>query len=147
MIKVEAGKRRRPFSELERRSASGKEGFTLLEVLVAVAILAATVSLVLRLFSADLKTISASEEYVVAAARAQAKMREILDDDTLTEKSLSELTNDGYRIDVSVTDTMKERTENLQVELMDITMTIRWIRGMKEKSMTLRTMKAVQKQI
>ncbi len=128
-------------------SRSPRSGFTLLEVLIAVALLGIAVSVALQLFSADLRALSASEDYVTAAARASAKMREVLNDDALGPKTLSEATNDGYRIDVSVTDAMKERTENMQVALMDVSLTIRWMRGTKEKSLTLRTMKMVQKQI
>jgi general secretion pathway protein I len=126
---------------------NSRRGFTLLEVLIAVAILGVAVSIVLQLFSANLRALSASEDYVAAAARAEAKMRWVLDDSALTAKSLSETTDDGYRIDVSVTETLKDRTENLQTALMEVSLTIRWTRGSKEKSLTLKTMKAVQKQV
>ena len=122
-------------------------GFTLLEVLVAVALLGIAITVVLQLFSAGLRAISTSEDYVSAAAKAGAKMREVLDDDKLSEKSFSETTNDGYRIDVSVTGALKDRTESLQVMLLDISLTIHWTKGTKERSLTLRTMKVVNKQI
>jgi prepilin-type N-terminal cleavage/methylation domain-containing protein len=135
------------FNLRSRISDLPRSGFTLLEVLIAVALLGIAVSMVLQLFSADLSAISSSEDYVTAAAKAGAKMREILDDSALTAKSLSETTNDGYRIDVSVTEALKERTENMQVALMDVSLTIHWTKGTKEGSLTLRTMKAVEKQI
>lgn len=122
-------------------------GFTLLEVLVAVSILGIAIAVVLQLFSSDLRTISASGDYVMAAAKAEAKMREVLDDEDATERSLSEITNDGYRINVSVTKAMEKRTENLPVMLLDISLSVRWIRGAKEGAITLRTMKMVSKQI
>ncbi len=122
-------------------------GFTLLEVLVATAILGIAVTVVLQLFSANLRAISASEDYVSAATKADAKIREILSDNELSAKSFSEVTDDGYGMDVSITDTLKERTENLQVRLLEINLTIHWTRGTKEKSLTLRTLKVVEKQI
>lgn len=128
-------------------SFTSEKGFTLLEVLIAVAILGIAISVVLQLFSANMRALSASEDYVTATAKAEAKMREILDDDNLTARSLSDATPDGYSIDVSVTEALNERTENLQVALMDISLTVRWTRGPKERSLTLRTMKAVQKQV
>ena len=128
-------------------SSFRSSGFTLLEVLIAVAILGIAVAVVLQLFSANLRALSASEDYVAASAKAEAKMREILDDDNLTAKSLSEATDDGYRIDVSVSETLQERTANLQVTLMDISLTVFWTKGIKERSLTLRTIKAVQKQL
>jgi alpha-L-arabinofuranosidase len=98
-------------------------------------------------FSADLKAIAVSEEYVSATAKAEAKIREVQDNEVLSEGSTSEMTNDGYRVDVGVTSTLNERTDTLQVMLMDILVTVRWSKGAKEKSLSLRTMKLVNKQI
>lgn len=126
---------------------SSAGGFTLLEVLVAVALLGIAITVVLQLFSADLKAIAASEEYVSAAAKAEAKIREVQDNDSLSEGSTSEITNDGYRVDVSVASTLGERTDTLQVMLMDILVTVRWTKGAKERSLSLRTMKLVNKQV
>ncbi|MEW6416515.1 MAG: type II secretion system protein [Nitrospirota bacterium] len=126
---------------------NSKGGFTLLEVLVATAILGIAVAVVLQLFSANLGAISASGDYVSAATKAGAKMREILSDDELSEKSFSEVTDDGYRMDVSITDALKERTENLQVRLLEINLTIHWVRGTKERALTIRTMKVVEKEV
>jgi prepilin-type N-terminal cleavage/methylation domain-containing protein len=120
-------------------------GFTLLEVIVAMAILGIAISVVLQLFSANLRAISVSGDYVAAATRAEAKMREILSDDRLSEKYFSEATQEGYRIDVSITDVIKERTEKLQVKLLEVDLTIHWIQGTKQKSMSLRTLKVVEK--
>lgn len=120
-------------------------GFTLLEVIVAIAILGIAISVVLQLFSANLRAISVSGDYVAAATRAEVKMREILSDDKLSEKSFSEATQDGYRIDVSIIDVLKERTENLRVKLLEVDLTIHWIQGTKQKSMSLRTFKVVEK--
>ena len=122
-------------------------GFTLLEVLVATAILAIAVTVVLQLFSANLRALTLSEDYVSATKRAEAKMREILDDATLAETSFSETTGDGYRIDVSVTNALEERTETLPVKLFEISLTVHWTKGIKERSMSLKTMKVVKKEI
>ena len=123
------------------------DGFTLLEVLVAVALLALSVTVVLQLFSADLRAISASEDYVSAAAKANAKMREALDEEDLPEKSTSEMSDDGYRVDVSVSEAMKERTENLRVRLLEIVVTVSWEKGTKSRSITMRTMKTTGKKV
>jgi type II secretion system protein I len=126
---------------------SRREGFTLLEVLVAIAILGIAITVVLQLFSANLRAISVSGDYVSAAIKVEAKMREILSDDKLSEKSSSETTDDGYRIDVSVTDALKERTDNLQVRILEIDLTVHWTRGTKERSLAMKTMKLVNKEI
>ena len=84
---------------------------------------------------------------MTAATKAAAKMREILDTDKLSELSFSEVTEDGYRTDVSITDVVKDRTEYLWVNLFQIDVTIHWIKGTKEKSFTLRSMKVMKKEI
>jgi len=121
-------------------------GFTLLEVLVATAILGIAVAVILQLFSANLRALRLSEDYVSATKRAEAKMREILDDAALTETSFSETTTDGFRTDVSVTDTLQERTENLPVKLLEVSLTVHWTEGIRERSLTVRTLKAVKKE-
>jgi len=72
------------------------KGFTLLEVLVALAILGIAITVVLQLFSANLRSIAASEDYISAVTTAEARLRDILDDEELSEKSWSETTSDGY---------------------------------------------------
>ncbi len=129
------------------RLISEQRGFTLLEVLVAVAVLGIAIAVILQLFSAGLRAISASGNYIEASAKAEAKMREVLDDDALTERSLSETTNDGYRFDISVTRALGNKTENLPVILLDISLTVHWTKGTKERALNLRTMKMVIKQI
>ena len=125
-----------------------RKGFTLLEVLVAISILGIAIAVVLQLFSANLRAISLSGDYVTAATRADAKLKEILNgDEKLSEKATSETTDDGYRIDVSVTEVLKERTETLPVKLLELELTMRWVRGTKERSLTMRTMKVVRKEI
>ncbi len=121
-------------------------GFTLLEVLVALALLGIALLVVIQLFSAGLRGISSSGDYVAAAAKAETRMREALDDDALAEKTSSEQ-SDGYRIETSIKETLKERTDNLQVKLLEIGVTIYWNRGARERSLALKTMKVVNKQI
>jgi type II secretion system protein I len=124
-----------------------RAGFTLLEVLVATALLGIAVAVVLQLFSSNLRALSVSEDFVHASIKAEAKMREILDNDKPSETSFSEITDDGYRVDVWIKDTLKERTENIDIQLFQIEVTVRWTKGTKERSFTLRSLKAVKKQI
>lgn len=134
---------RTPNSELRTDS----KGFTLLEVLVALAILGIAITVVLQLFSANLRSIAASEDYISAVTTAEARLRDILDDEELSEKSWSETTSDGYRMDVTVSDALTERTDNLQVKALSIDLTIRWVKGVKENSINLKTMKLVEKKV
>lgn len=122
-------------------------GFTLLEVLVALALLAIAVTVLIQLFSANLRTIHASEDYVNAIIKANSKLREILSDKELSERSWSEATEDGYTVYVNVYKTFKDRTDDLNVELLEIDLTLKWMTGSKEKSIDLKTMKMMPKKI
>lgn len=124
-----------------------QEGFTLLEILVALAILGIAIAVVVQLFSANLRAISASEDYLSAAAKAESKMREILDDDKLSEKTWKESTEDGYSVDVTISRALKERTDNLQMDLLEVSLVLRWTKGPKERSVSLKTLKVVNKKV
>ncbi len=122
-------------------------GFTLLEVLVALAILGIAVTVVFQLFSANLQALSASEDYVSASLQGAAKMRALLDDKDLDEKSWTEISPEGYRLDIAVKESLAERTELLPVKLLDIALTIQWTKGKRTRSMTFETLKLVKKEI
>jgi len=124
-----------------------RAGFTLLEVLVATALLGIAIAVILQLFSSNLRALSVSEDFVQASIKAEAKMREVLDNDKPSETSFSETTDDGYRTDVWIKNTLKERTENIDINLFQIDVTVHWTKGTKERSFTLRSLKAVKKQI
>lgn len=124
-----------------------EKGFTLLEILVALALLAIAVTVVIQLFSANLNAIYSSEDYINATIKADSKLREVLSDDNLSERSWSETTDDGYTIYGDVYKTLKERTEELNLDLLEIDLTVRWMVGSREKSINLRTIKVVSKKI
>jgi len=73
-----------------RRFPAGPEGFTLLEILVAFVILATVVTVVLQLFSANLKTLSMSDDYLTATVLADIRMRELLEGGQLKEGTSTE---------------------------------------------------------
>ena len=126
---------------------NGEKGFTLLEVLVALAILGIAVTVIIQLFSANLRTLSASEDYVSASLQGAAKMRALLDDKDLDEKAWTEISPEGYRLDIAVKEGLTDRTEILPVKLLDIALTIQWTKGNRVRSMTFQTLKLVKKEI
>ena len=141
----DGGGRRRLAHSGSTGRPSGTRGFTLLEVLVALAIMAIATTLVMQLFSIDLRAIAASGELTAAGIRGDSRIREILAEPALEEKTWSEETQDGYRMDIAVSEVMKPRTHSLPVKLMEVELTVRWSEGMKEKSLRLRTMKMIDK--
>jgi len=136
-----------PVSATNHKAPVYRAGFTLLEVLVATALLGIAVAVILQLFSSNLRALSVSEDFVHASIKAEVKMRELLDNDTPSETSLSETTDDGYRTDVLIRNVLKERTENIDINLFQIDVTVHWTKGTKERSFTVRSLKAARKQI
>ncbi len=123
------------------------KGFTLIEVIVALSILGIAITVILQLFSANLRSVSNSEDYLMALMQADMKMRELMQTEDLEEKVWSETTEKGHRLDISITETLKERTETLQSRLMEIQLTIIWKKGQKERSQTFKTLKTVAKKV
>ena len=124
-----------------------ERGFTLLEVLVAMVLLSIALVAIFELFSTNMRGIAKSDDYSNAVMLGESKMREILDDDNLTEKTWEETTEDGYRINAVVSNSANDRTENLPIRLLEINLTVSWIKDSKERSLNLRTLKMVHKQI
>jgi prepilin-type N-terminal cleavage/methylation domain-containing protein len=128
--------KRKPFPQI---------GFTLLEVLVALVIMGTAVVIVLQLFSSGLRSIHASEELAFASLQADTKMAAILEDPALDEKVWDEVTESGYRFEMIVTETLKERTENLTVKMLEVALTVRWMTGARERALTVRALKVVDR--
>lgn len=124
-----------------------QRGFTLLEVLAAVAILGMALTVIMQLFSANLHGITASDDYLAASMAAEAKMREVIAKGDFSEQDESETTSEGYRVDVSIKPALEERTESLPVALYEITLSLRFASGSKERTITLRTLRAVARSI
>src|SRR5574340_1714971 len=85
-------------------------GFTLLEVLVALTIMSIAVTLLIQLFSSNLQALSLSGDTITAAARANARLREIVTEPALTEASWRETGEKEYPMDIAVAEVLKERT-------------------------------------
>ncbi len=127
------------------RPALSGRGFTLLEVLVALAIMAVAVVYLMQLSSSNLRTIAASQGYMDALVQAETKMREITEADRLEETTWQEQTPEGRRVEVSVTEALKERAERLPVKLLQIEMVFSWEEALRKRSVTLKTLKMVDR--
>lgn len=111
---------------------------------MALAILGIAVTVIFQLFSANMGAIARSDNVVDATIRLETRMLEVMEDD-LTEGTWSETTNEGYSLDITVSEAIPERTSHLPVKLLEVTMTIYWKHGMKGKNMTMRTLKMVNR--
>jgi type II secretion system protein I len=122
-------------------------GFTLLEIIVALALVATAVVVVMQLFSASLRAISASDDYVSASANAEAVMRAILTDEDFPDRAASSGSLDIYRFESTAVKVNEERTKTTNTDLYKVTVIIRWRQGSAEKSIALNTLKLVEKKI
>lgn len=125
-----------------------KDGFTLLEVIIAFVILATTVAIILQLFSSNLRLVATSENYVWAVARIDEIMRQTLDRDDLKVGTTSETLPDGYITETTVSRVYETRTRDLPIEVLEIAVRLSFQGGRSgEKYMTVRSMKMVKKQL
>lgn len=114
-------------------------GFTLLEVLVAVSVLAVAVVTVLQIFAGSLRSVSLSGDYVDAVVLAQSRMRQVLSVQELSEDTWTETAGDGHEISVSVRKSPEPAIESF--ELYDIELSVLWGSGTKRRSYTLDTVR------
>ena len=116
-----------------------------MEIMVALAVMGFAVVYLVQLFSSNLRMIGTSQDYMTALTQAEAVMREIVESDKIEEKSWNEQTDQGFQIEVSVAEAQKERTENLPIKLLQIEMNLSWEKALRKKSLTLRTLKVVNR--
>jgi hypothetical protein len=74
-------------------------------------------------------------------------MREILDDEQLSENTWRETSPEGYRFDITVAKAYEARTKDLPLQILEIDVTMSWKKSGKNRSLTLNTMKALKPQV
>jgi general secretion pathway protein I len=124
-----------------------RRGFTLLEIIVAFSLISIVLVVVMQIFSAGLRTLHLSDNYVNASAHAEAVMRNILEDDDFPNVPTSGSTKDGYRFDALISKGFTERTQTLNIDLYQVKVTIYWNDGGRERSMSLDTLKMAEKKL
>jgi prepilin-type N-terminal cleavage/methylation domain-containing protein len=127
------------------RQIKSARGFTLIEIMVALTVMGFAVVSLVQLFSSNLRMIGTSQDYMTALTHAESVMRVIVESDIIEEKSWKESTDQGYQVEVTVSETAKERTDNLTIKLLQIEMVFSWEKALRKKSVTFRTLKVVNK--
>lgn len=129
--------RRSPFSS--RRSAS-QRGFTLVEVLVTMALMAAVLPVAMRGIQIAISTASTSRHRVEAATLGQAKLTEIVAMSTIQLDS-TELGSSGDFGEAYPGYTWESRTvDDPTVTITHVTMTVHWSERGAQQSLDLSTM-------
>jgi prepilin-type N-terminal cleavage/methylation domain-containing protein len=120
-------------------------GFTLLEVLVALSVLAIALVVVMQVFSANLRNLSVSEQQVYAVSRAETIMRDIQDDESFPDVPSGGTTDDGYRYSVSVVKVLEERSRPVPADLLSVSVTVAWTEGRRERSLLLQSYRLIER--
>jgi general secretion pathway protein I len=125
------------------------KGFTLIEVLVAVAILGVGLTVLIELFSGGLRLGRASEEYTKAVNYARIKMEEIAVKPTIKEGSEEGEFDETFRWQVEV-----KKVEILPIEnkpdfkppaqFFQVRINIIWKSGLREKSTHIESYRTIK---
>ncbi len=123
-------------------------GFTLIEILVAISVLAISLVVILQLFSGGLKSVRLSNQYTRAIFYAREKMEEILLMEDL-EEGLQEGESEEplrWRAEIVLIEPEEEEASKLPFDTLKIMVDVMWHEGEKEKHFQISTMKVVKKQ-
>jgi general secretion pathway protein I len=126
-----------------------KQGFTLIEVIVALAILGIGLTVIIELFSGGLRLAKVSEEYSKGVNYARSKMEEVMIQPVLEEGTEEGEFDDTYRWAVGI-----EKVELLPVpadidlkppvELFLIKINVQWKSGSKTRSTSVESYKTLK---
>lgn len=127
----------------------GYTGFTLIEVLVAVAILGIGLTIIIELFSGALRLGRASEEYTRAVSYARMKMEEIAAKPMVEEGTDEGSFDDTYRWQVEVKKVDLLPVENKPdfkppAQFFQIQIDVLWKSGSKERSTHIESYKTTK---
>ena len=124
------------------------DGFTLIEVLVAVIILTICLVVVMELFSGGLRSGRVSDEYIHAIYHAREKMEDILTASELAPGSDSGEFADGlsWNVDIKAIEDEKGKPfPNKNYGLFQINLKVSWLDGMKERHFSLSTIQIAKR--
>ncbi len=127
-------------------------GFTLIEMIVAVAILGIGLTVIIELFSGGLRLGRTSEEYTKAVNYARVKMEEILSKQKIEEGNEEGEFDNTFRWQVGIKKmdilpTEKNPDFKPPVELFEVKVNVLWksgSKGAKDRSASIETYKTVK---
>jgi len=118
----------------------GQEGFSLLETLVSLVVLAGTVTLILQLFSTNMKAIHLSKKYQNAVFFSQMKLEEMLTENEIPIPIKEGLNKNGLRWRITTTPVINgSNFKNSRLYRLEVL--VQWPAGNKSKTISLSTLK------
>lgn len=125
------------------KNKQSEDGFSLLEVIVALAIMAMGFVTVLQLFSGSIRSVSMSEQYLKGTTLAQSKMGELeMNNYKVTEFEgiFSNEENYRWQLDISPYETKLNSADN-NIQLSEVLLKVLWSDSIKMRSVELSTIK------
>jgi general secretion pathway protein I len=133
---------------LGRQLYRSKNGFTLIEVLVALLIASLSLAVILQILRAGLQTKQVSQEYQIATLFAETKLASIGGEGKLQPGVLSGTFNGQYRWRVRVTPYREKDTgdpsKGWTKEPLVVAVTVTWGNPAERKSVALKTLRLMK---
>ncbi len=128
-------------------SEVSNKGFTLIEILVAISILAISLVVILQLFSGGLRSNKLSDEYTRGIFHAREKMEEILLSKEFTEGLLEGVFDDEVRWKTEIVriEQAEEEESMLPYNMFNIKVEVMWDEGDRERHFQISTIKLAEK--
>lgn len=130
---------------------SNFKGFTLIETLVAIMILATCLVIILQLFSGAMKAGRLSDEYTRAVFHAREKMEEILLTEELADGVAYGEFEDAFKWKAEIRyiepAEEQEQVKKMSADMFRITVNITWHEGNREKYFETSTLKIAKRVI
>ena len=130
---------------MSNKMKNTEEGFSLLEVIIALSIMSVGFITVLQLFSESIRSVETSDEYLKAISLANNKMSSLeLDDFEIEEFSGNFSEEDDYRweIDIEPYDTVLNDEES-RIQIMKVVLRVFWKDAKRDKDIKLVTLQNV----
>ena len=132
-----------PSREKLRLNKPSNGGFSLLEVIVALAIMAMGFFTVLQLFSGSIRSVSLSEQYLKGTTLAHSKLGELeVNNYSVTEfeGTFPDEKNYRWQLQVSPHSSPLNSKEN-NIQLSEVTLNVLWEEAGKTRDIEIRTLK------
>jgi general secretion pathway protein I len=126
-----------------------RNGFTLIETLVAMMLLAISFVIIMQLFSGGLKSSRVTTDYIYGIFHAREKMEEILLSENLIPGTVDGEFDDGYEWRATVFIPLQEEEDNsaarMPVVTADVSVDVWWRAGEQKKHFGINTKTIVLK--
>ena len=127
-----------------KRLSKGGGGFTLVETLTAMMILAISLTVILQIFSGGLRASRVSNDYTRAVFHAREKMEELLLLDRMRDEELQGRFSDGYRWTARIvrmkTQESSGQPSDLPMGLFGVVVTVFWNEAEQGKLFEINTL-------